>query len=277
MRPTRITVLGSFAVATVACGITAVGTQASIDLPDGGESPSSSLDSSSSSSSSASSTSSSSSGGAEDSGIDPADGAGDTILDVGPDVAPLVPPYLVLTHTPAGATTVNLTTEGTKEWAYWGFNGSTTSIRNLGTMNAISAIYRPGDLSSSAATGFGATLSWSNGPNGNTNGSADWYYRIFPTFTTDFEYVRVASGPVKQTLVVVVGGANMRGRMTARFVSGAIASQTDNTYENLTGTFVAKYVLDFASVGADEVELRWTPDVLGASTVELRFTAAALR
>jgi hypothetical protein len=269
MHPTRITVLGLFAVAMVACGITAVGLKPLDEVSDGA----------SSSSSSSSASSSSSSGGAEDSGVvDPDDGgagdaATDAIADVGLDVAPLVPPYLIVTHAPV--TTFDLTAEGTKEWGYWGYNGSNNSFRTANAAYVIGNLFSDGTTITNT-TGFGATLSWSNGPSGNEMGSSDWYRSWGTDGVTGYVSIRAPSGPTKQRFTVLVGGANLRGKMTISLVDATVASKVDNSYSNLSGSFVAKYSVEYASVGVTSVEMRWTPDVV-ATNAELRFTAAALR
>lgn len=268
MRRTRITALGCLTLAIVACGIDAVGTKPTDALSDAGGS----------SSSSSGSSSSSSGDPGDDSGSvtpdDAGDATADVVVDVAPDVAPLVPPYLVLTHAPV-AGTINLTTEGTTEWAYWGANGTLSSTRKGNVANQISALYYPIGTPVTVSTGFGATFTWSDGQ-GTASGSGDWFVG-YPSATSDYFYVSAPSSAVKQTLVVFVGGRNIRGRMTASFFNAATAAKVDNTYSNLAGAIAVKYVLEYASVTPTFAELTWEPDQVAASGAEIRFTAAALR
>lgn len=269
MRPTRITAIAALALGAVACGIDAVGTQLGADLPDGGQPKPPPADDGSTPVP------------PEDARADvasslDADATSDTgVVDSGPDVAPLVPPYLVLTHAPV-AGTINLTTEGTTEWAYWGANGTLGSTRKGNVTNQISALYYTMGAPVTVTTGFGVTFTWSDGDTGSETGSGDWYAR-YPSTTADYFYVRAPSGVLKQTLMVFVGGTNIRGQMTASFVDGSTAAKVDNTYSNLAGSFAARYVLEFASVTATQVVLTWQPEVVAASGAEIRFTAAALR
>jgi hypothetical protein len=269
MRRTRITAFAALALAAVACGIDAVGTQLGADLPDGGDREPSSTDDGSTPVV------------PEDAEPDvteslDADATSDTGLgDSGPDVAPLVPPYLVLTHAPVSGT-INLTTEGTTEWAYWGANGTLSSTRKGNVSNQISALYYTSGAPVTVATGFGATFTWSDGETGSATGSGDWFAR-YPSTTADYFYVSAPSGSLKQTLVVFVGGTNIRGKMTASFSNGATTDKVDNTYVNLAGTIAVKYVLEYASVTPTYAELTWEPESVAAGGAEIRFAAAALR
>lgn len=269
MRLTRIGIalVGSIAGA-VACGIDAVGSQPLEDTNGTGTPPSSS------SSSSSSSTSSSSSGGSEiDAGVEPADASidADASVDALADVNQ-VGALLELTHAPSPAT-VNLTTEGPVDWAYWGANGSTSSIRKSGT-NVISALGIYYVSSGATASGFGTTFSWTNSDTG--GGSSDGYYYVTGGAGV-YEAIRVPSGPAKRTLVVWVGGNQVRGKLVAKLVEGPTALEKSNvSYESQTGTFAAQYTLEYRSLVSGELDVRWETDqAYGANG--LRFTAVAIR
>lgn len=257
----------SSAVVMIACGIDAVGTQPLVELPDGA----------------ASSSTSSSGSAATDADVDAPDGTAstdgadavaDAIVDVVPDAPPLVPPYLVLTHSAAPAT-INLTTEGTTEWAHWGYNGNASSIRKANPTNPISAL-SVGGSALPQKQGFGVSLTWSDGPTGSESGTSDWFQGVTPGMFC-YAVVRAPSGPAKRTFVVFVGGTNIHGRLTASVSDASVAPKVDTTYVNLAGSFSARYAVDYATVGAAQVEMRWEPDVTPGTGAELRFAAAALR
>lgn len=271
MRPTRITVLLLVVAAGTACGIDAVGTFEGAALPDGSSPPGKQnpIDGAPGQDDDASTTTT------EDAGSDAATDATDTgVVDTGVDVTPLVPPYLVLTHATAIGATINLTTEGTTEWAYWGVNGNANSIRNAGATNVISSLLSNGS-SFGTGQGLGATLTFSNGA-GSTTGSYDWYRSANQIDTSGSQIVSAPSGPLKRTFTVIVGGTNLRGRMTASLSDGSVTAKVDNTYSNLAGIIAVKYVAEYATVGAAQVEMKWEPDVV-ASGAQLRFAAAALK
>lgn len=270
MRLTRIglAVFGSLACA-VACGIDAVGTQPREDTSGTGPAGTSSAPSSSSSSSSSSGDPTS------DADTELPDATGDATadasLDAPADVAP-IGPLLELTHA-ASPATVNLTNEGTLDWAYWGAGGSTSSIRKSGT-NVISALGIYYVSTGASATGFGTTFSWTDSATG--GGSSDGYYYVTGGAGV-YEEIRVPSGPTKRTLVVWVGGNQVRGKLIAKLVEGiATLEKSDVTYESQSATFAAQYAIEYRSLVSGNLDVRWETDqAYGANG--LRFTAVAVR
>lgn len=193
----------------------------------------------------------------------------DATVDAPPD-GPLTP-LLELTHAVAPAT-ANLTTEGTLDWAYWGADGNTTSLRKAGvpTISALTIVYV---TTGGTASGFGTTFSWTNSTAG--SGSSDGYVYVTGNAGAS-EAITVPTGPAKRTLTVWVGGNEIRGKLTATLADGSVAAKSDTTYGNQNGTFAAKYTIDFRTLAPSTLEVKWAIDET-FGTNSARFTAVALR
>lgn len=256
----RLTLLATWALALSACGIDAIGAMTATDGTDSAPPPR-----------------------ADDAGAPPMDGGADdggaTLPDAGTDAADaaLVPdaavgPLLELSHAPAPAT-ADLTAEGAIDWAYWGANGNTTSIRKVGT-SLISARTYVFSSSGSSSSGFGTTFSWTDSTSG--SGSSDGYVYVVGAVGEARHSVSYPSGPVKRTLVVFVGGSEIRGKFTASLADGSLAPKTDATYESQDDTFGVKYTVEFRTVAPSTLTVEWRIDA-GYGTNSARFTAVAIR
>lgn len=199
----------------------------------------------------------------DDAAVDaPIDAPVDAPIDTGPTTV------FTLTHAAAPAT-VDLTAEGTVDWAYWGANGSSSSTRKAGTsqISLLTVVYL---TTGAMGSGFGTTFSWTDATDG--AGSSDGYLYVTGTEGAK-ESFTVPSGPTKRTLVVFVGGSSIRGRLTAKL--GGL-TQSDASYDENNGSFAAKYTVEYATPAASQLQIEWSIDKAygGASA---RFTAVALR
>lgn len=258
-RPSRAVLVVSVAVALGACGIDALGTMPTADSaagepPPGAKPP------------------------AGDATAPETDAAAD--LDAGSDVdlpdatvdAPIdapVGPLLELTHAPAAAN-VDLTAEGTLDWAIWAVNGNTSAVRK-NTVNQISLLTRV-FATTGIGTGFGTTFSWTDAPNG--SGSSSDYFFV-QGLGCKYQ-VHVPSGPVKRTFIVWVGGSEIRGKLTASLADGSLMAKTDTSYESQDGTFGVRYAIDFRTVAVSQLDVEWSIDE-EYGTNSARFVGAALR
>lgn len=270
MRLRPIVLVACVAVAAIACGIDAVGTMPS-DAP---------LDASTSSTSS--STSSGSASGSTSSSGEPATDAGadvepvaDATVDAVDEAGDAAPPLRVLDITSSLApATFNISGGGFSEWAYWGVGGSTQSLRKAGAQT-ISGLTPANNTSDGAtASGFGTTFSWTDATNG--SGSSDGYVYSAGSAGSSFSFT-VPAGPTKKTLVLFVGGSQMRGRLSVDFVDGASSmNKNDSSYESQSSTFGARYDIDFRTVTVTTLNVKW--EVLTAYGVNsARVAVAALR
>ena len=271
MHPTRITVIATLALAAIACGIDAVGTQIV-----GASDPSSTPDAAASDAAPSDERDASTGTieedaaiGFEDAAVD--DGGADAgILDAQPD-APLPTTTLDLKYANAPAT-VNLTTEGTIDWAYWGANGITTPARKTAP-NVISTLGIVYNEFGATANGFGTTFSWTNASSG--SGSSDGYLYVKSSVGLS-ETVKMPSGPTPRTAVIWVGGNGIRGKLSVRLVDGGTTLTKSDASHESANVFGVQYTITFSSILPSSLEVTWELDqTYGVNS--LRFAAVALR
>lgn len=263
------------AAVLAACGIDAMGTLVSTDIPGAAPAPGGTSDPTLDSGTPGPVEDAATLEGSVDPPIVPTDGGDDDAGDPGDagdagDAATTVPPTLELTHAVAPAN-VDLTAEGVVDWAHWGINGQLTSIRKAGTpkISALTIAYNKAGVNG----GLGTTFAWTNAPNGAGSSTNSVY--LYQASNSSFT-VRVPATKYLQTFIVWVGGDHTRGRLTASLSDNSVGAKTDTSYASNTGSYRAQYTIRYASAGAGDLKVVWTIDqTLGGDTI--RFGAAALR
>ena len=194
-------------------------------------------------------------------------------------VTGLTPASFSLTNTPvvtsgtlSGSGTssqslVNLTSEGTADWAFWAGGDRKAEVT--------------AQLSPSTVVGGGGALPYSNDlrPVSWTDGtplvsSASNTSGLFiPNVGHGFSFTAPA-GTTTHTLVVHVGGWNSGGTLTAKLSDGSAASFTDVT-ANVSGQYDRNYTLTYAARSPGQtLTVTW---VMSSGTGNVTLNAAALQ
>jgi hypothetical protein len=210
-------------------------------------------------------------GGPTDGGFPPDDASTEAGADADlPDTGP-VTAVLELTRSDPPAN-VDLTAEGTIDWAHFGGSGGGIATRKNITPNIIS-ILDALSLTFGASTGFPATFDWTDGKSGTTPPTNTYFYGM--SSATTRMTIKVPSGPTKRTFVVYVGGNQTRGRLTASFANAALAPKTDE-FEDQNAGYGQKYTVGFATPTVTELVVDWRL-VTAYGSDSIRFAGAALR
>lgn len=149
------------------------------------------------------------------------------------------------------ATDINLTTEGTTDWAHWGMGGTTAYDHR----NGVTAISNLAASPATGITGAPLTASWSNGtPNGSasqTNTGVAVHQGSTMTFT-------VPAGIAPQTLRVYAGVQESSARLdlTLSDSSATAPAQTESS-SNATTNVQYTIVYNAASDG-QTLTISWT-------------------
>ena len=140
--------------------------------------------------------------------------------------------------TPSG---VNLTADGTADWAHWGLNTASTINRKAGVSTQISNITALGAAGSRFVGGSArAAYNWTDGtPTGSANTGAGLY---FQGTNAGFEFTVPADTTAKQ-LEVHLGGWQARGQVEVTMSDGTPSYVT--TVENLSTAFDRTVTINF--------------------------------
>lgn len=207
--------------------------------------------------------------GGDDGGLLDLDASLDATLDASLDSGTTAP-TIEITKDPAAAT-VDLTAEGTVDWAHWGSGNKLTSVRKgvPSKISTLSIVFNKDTVDDF----FGSNFTWTDAP-GNTAGSSNQSIVLYNASNSRFS-VHVPASSKKQTFVVWVGGTLSRGKLTVALSDNSVAAKTD-TSESSTGIYAVRYTIGYASAGAGQLNVDWTIDA-NLGTDVIRFAAAALR
>ncbi len=159
------------------------------------------------------------------------------------------------------ATTYNLTSLGTSDWAAWGDNGGYDHDTSGG--NKISNIAASGGSVNSFTSSF-LGFTWTNGtPDASATGETYGYYNQGGS-GDGFQFT-VPASTTSQTLVVYVGGYNSAGTLTATLSDGSAATFTNAT-QSSTGSYYAAYTLNFNAASANQtLTVKWLQNNSGTN------------
>jgi glycosidase len=182
--------------------------------------------------------------------------AGQHVLTVSQDSANINLNYLTfssgsLSGTPTNVTsasTFNLTTLGTTDWAAWGYNGTDRDSSGGSKIGALS-VAGAGSLNSFTSSFLGFT--WTNGtPDTSVTGETKGYYNNAGV-GDGFSFTVPASTSV-QTLTVYVGGWSSGGTLTATLSDGSAATYTDSSMVNTGNSYYGYYTLTYSAGSANQ-------------------------
>lgn len=168
------------------------------------------------------------------------------------------------------ATAYNLTTQGTTDWAAWGFNGTDrdssggSKIGTLGTSGG-------GSLNSFTSSYLGFT--WTNGtPDGSETDETKGYYNAGGS-GDGFSFT-VPASPTVQHVTVYVGGWASGGTLTATLSDGSAPAYTDSSMSNSGNSYYGYYTLTYSSASSGQtLTVKW---IMNSGTGNVTAYAAAL-
>ncbi|MGA7937541.1 MAG: Ig-like domain-containing protein [Kovacikia sp.] len=172
-----------------------------------------------------------------------------------------------LTGTGASSSaTVNLTTDGTTDWAHWsGYDHKASGGSQISNYTVI------GSGTVNTYTNDLRTLTWSDGTptasGSNKNG-------IYIAGTNNGFQITAPADSTQRTLKVYVGGWNSGGTLTAQLSDGSAANYV-NTANSSTGQYNAVYTLTYKAASAlQTISVRW---VQASGTGNVTLQAATMQ
>jgi hypothetical protein len=165
--------------------------------------------------------------------------------------------------------TVNLSQEGTLDWAHWG--QSSTPVRKANVTNVIGALTSQSTIS--PYNGYLSRVLWNDGPANAPTGDTR-YFRYVQLMNGSLS-VDIPASPTKRTLVIYVGGWGSRGKLDATL---GVLSATDSSLVNLNDFYTGRYAITFASPTSATLKVSWTMVELSSTSYSsVEVAAATLR
>jgi len=142
----------------------------------------------------------------------------------------------------------NLTTQGTTDWAAWGYGSGNFEHSSAGGSKISNAsVYGGGAMTSFASSFLGST--WTNGtPDASVTNETNGFYNNGGV-GDGFQFT-VPAGTTVQHLTVYVGGWASGGTLTATLSDGSASTYTDSSQSNGGNSYYAHYDLTFNAASA---------------------------
>jgi RHS repeat-associated protein len=171
----------------------------------------------------------------------------------------------------SSTTSVNLTTQGTSDWAHWGTGGVPGLVRKSGGGSLISTYSVVGSGGISTYSNDLRAMSWSGGtPTASASADASGLY--ISNIGNGFS-ITVPADTTQRVVKVYVGGWNSTGSFTAS-LSDASATNYTNTTTASTTQYDRAYTLTYKAASAGKLlTLTW---VQSAGTGNVTLNGAAL-
>jgi Bacterial Ig domain/FG-GAP-like repeat/FG-GAP repeat len=153
---------------------------------------------------------------------------------------------------------VNLTAEGTIDWAHWGLNGSTSFNHKNSIPQQISDSSLLGTSPPNQLTDNATTFSWSDGtPTTSANNTQTGIF-LNGAMDNGFEITVPADTSIK-TLKVHIGAWYAQGRFEATLSDGSAPVYLDTSLDGHNGSRNAVYTIAFrAASGGQKLRIRYT-------------------
>jgi hypothetical protein len=202
--------------------------------------------------------------------------ASDAGVDAPPDAAPA--PILTLAVAPA-PTPVDLTAEGTIDWAHWGRRSDSTPNRKA-TGGAVISGY---DLSGSAndysnsGSGWPFVASWSDGDPVAPTVPGTAAHRSFDGSSMTVS-LSAPGGVVPRALTIYAGGYRIKGRIDVQLDDGSAPAVGDESLSSSSDYYAARYRIDYlAASPSAKVVVRLTVVTSYSGTSGIVLASATLR
>ena len=170
----------------------------------------------------------------------------------------------------AAPSSVNLTTEGTGDWAFWGSGPPTQRKSGLSHVLADYAV-SGGPTSTSPSSNDPTTFTWQDGtPNTTESGTTDHFF-LKGTIGAAATFL-VDATAATHTAFFYLGLNRTRARFEVDFTDGSVPVQSEEPEQN-DGALAFRYAITFATPAAGvKLRVKWTllttPD-LANSTVRI--------
>lgn len=152
---------------------------------------------------------------------------------------------------------VNLTTEGTADWAHWGLSDAGSFNHKSGVTQQISNIIPVGGGTPQQYTESPTAFNWSGGtPIGTASNVLNG---VFIIGTGNGFQMTVPADPTQRTLKLYVGVWAATGRLEASLSDGSAPTYIDTGLSNTSDTSNAVYTLNYqAASGGQTLTVKWT-------------------
>jgi hypothetical protein len=179
--------------------------------------------------------------------------------------------------TPTGS--VQLTTEGSKDWAHWGLTSVSSFDQKAGVAHQISNYTLVGSGTASRYANNSVGFTWTDGsPTPAATSSPTGVY--VPDLGNGFRITAPADGTTR-TLKVYVGAWRARGRIVAHLSDGSAIDYTDNSLSNTAGaTTLGVYTFTYAAATSGQtltVTVTQDAAIVSGTTGNVTLQAATLQ
>ena len=146
---------------------------------------------------------------------------------------------------PTPPSQVNLTSEGTSDWIYWGLGSGSTVDRKNGVPPQISTFRNVGNATAMAFNNNNVAYSWSDGTPDRT--IANTTTAVYISGVNNGFSFSVPANTTTQTLRVYVDVSLSQGNFTASLTDGSGLVYTNESLNNAGGVTQAVYTLTYRS------------------------------
>jgi YD repeat-containing protein len=176
---------------------------------------------------------------------------------------------------------INLTTEGTSDWAHWGLNSATAFDHKGSVLSEIANVTKIGSSSVSWLNDNPTSFTWTAGtPTTSATGTQSGIF--IPGTGNGFQF-NVPADTEEKTLKIYTGLWRGTGRLEATLSDGSAAPFVDTSLTNGSGTSNGVYTITFKAASAGQsLRIRYTnssSDPVGNVTLEaatLQYSAPAI-
>jgi len=169
--------------------------------------------------------------------------------------------------TVASATAFNLTTQGTTDWAAWGYGTGNFEHSSAGGSKISNASVAGGGTMNSFTSSFlGST--WTNGtPDVSVTNETNGFYNNGGV-GDGFQFT-VPAGTAVQHLTVYCGGWSSGGTLTATLSDGSATAYTNSGMSNASNSYYGHYDLTFNAASANQTLTITWKEASGTGNVTL--------
>jgi len=159
------------------------------------------------------------------------------------------------------STSVDLSSEGTTDWAHWGLTDSTSFDHKSGIVPQISDLSRIGSISTIRSSSNGAPTVYYRWNGGTPTGAASSTTSCVYTYGQDngFE-LTLPADTLQRTVRLYVGVWRVRGRLEAELSDGSASPMVDNSLSTVypAGAMNGVYTITYSAASAGQtLHLRW--------------------
>ncbi len=175
----------------------------------------------------------------------------------------------------AAPATVNLTTEGTADWAHWGLTTATSFNHKAGVASQISNYTRIGPVGVKRQLQSPTSYSWTGGTPAAT--ASNTTTGVYLTGNGNGFQLSVPADTTGRTLKLYLGVWSAQGKLEASLSDGSAPAVVDTGLINQTATSNAVYMLNYrAGTSGQTLTIKWTVNASFNSFGNITLQAATL-